>query len=139
TPNVLHLEGRLGQLLTGHAYRNRSIVVETAGYWGGEAPSGAETASTYFGHVFLIDAFQLRFYLTHVGLEVIEVDTTRYSWKSLLLAPILYPFVWWATRRILANKRSRIPLDLQRQLRREILSPALLFGRKLIMVARKPK
>ncbi len=139
TPNVLHLEGRLWQLLTGHAYRNRSMVVETAGYWGGKAPGRAGTASTYFGHVFLINAFQLRFYLTHVGLEVVEVDTTRYSWRSLLLAPVLYPFVWWATRRILANERSRIPLDLQRQLRREILSPALLFGRKLIMVARKPK
>ncbi len=135
TPNVLHLEGRLGQMLTGHAYRNRSIVVETAAYWGGGAPAEGDT--TYFGHVFLIDAFKLRFYLIHVGLEIVEVDTTRYSWKSLLLAPLLFPGVWWATRGSLARKRSRVPRDLQLELRRLILSPALLFGRKLIMVARK--
>ena len=139
TPNVLHLEGRLGQLLTAHAYRNRAMVVETAAYWSGDPPPGAGTASTYFGHVFLIDAFQLRFYLTHVGLEVVEVDTTRYSWKSLLLAPFLYPLVWWATRALLARKRSRVPPELQLRLRREILSPAVLFGRKLIMVARKSR
>ena len=127
-----------GQLFSGHAFRNRTMVVETAAYWSEDPPSEGGTASTYFGHVFLIDAFQLRFYLTHVGLEVIAVDTTRYSWKSLLLAPILYPPIWWATRSMLARKRSRVPQDLQLRLRREILSPALLFGRKLIMVARKP-
>ncbi len=137
TPNVLHLEGRLGQLLSAHPYRNRTMVVETAAYWSGDPPPGGGTASTYFGHVFLIDAFQLRFYLTHVGLEVVEVDTTRYSWKSLLLAPFLYLPVWWATRALLARRRSRVPPDLQLRLRREILSPAVLFGRKLIMVASK--
>ena len=137
TPNLLHLEGRLERLLTGHAYRNRTMVVETAAYWSGDPPPDAGTASTYFGHVFLIDAFQLRFYLTHVGLEVVDVDTTRYSWRSLLLAPLLYAPVWWATRALLARKRSRVPPELQRRLRREILSPAVLFGRKLIMVARK--
>ncbi len=138
TPNVLHLEGRLTQMLTGHPYRNRSIAVHTAAYWGGEKPREPGTAATYFGHVFLINAFQLRFYITHVGLEVVEVDTTRYSWKSIFLAPILFPFVWLGTRDILANKRSRIPRDLQRRLLREVTSPAVLFGRKLIMVARKP-
>ena len=137
TPNVLHLGGRLGQLLSAHPYRNRTMVVETAAYWSGDPPPGGGTASTYFGHVFLIDAFQLRFYLTHVGLEVVEVDTTRYSWKSLLLAPFLYLPVWWATRALLARRRSRVPPDLQLRLRREILSPAVLFGRKLIMVASK--
>jgi SAM-dependent methyltransferase len=135
TPNLLHLEGRLSVLLTGHAFRKRSIVVSSAGYWGPRDPDGR---GTYFGHVFLINAFQLRFYLTHVGLEVIEVDTTRYSWKSLLLAPLLWPFLAFATWRILRRKRSNIPPDLQRTLRREILSGPVLFGRKLIMVARKP-
>lgn len=134
TPNVLHLEGRLNVLLTGHAFRKRSIVVSSAAYWGPHDPEGR---GTYFGHVFLINAFQLRFYLTHVGLEVTEVDTTRYSWMSLALAPLLGPPVWLATRRILRRKRSNIPPDLQRTLRREILSGPVLFGRKLIMVARK--
>lgn len=138
TPNLLHLEGRLGILLTGHAYRNRSIVVETAGYWGKRPVQTSSTADTYFGHVFLINAFQLRFYLTHVGLEVLALDTTRYSLASVLLAPLLYPFIWLSTRRILANPRSRISPELQRSLRREILSAPVLFGRKLVVLARKP-
>ena len=136
TPNLLHFEGRLGTMLTGHAYRNRSIVVETAAYWGGAEHASDER--TYFGHVFLIDAFQLRFYLTHAGLEVVAMDTTRYSWKSLLLAPLLYPFVWWATRSLLRNPRSRIPRKLQAQIRSQVLSAPVLFGRKLVVTARKP-
>ena len=82
TPNVLHLEGRLGQMLTAHAYRNRSIVVDTAAYWGGSAPAAGDTA--YFGHVFLINAFQLRFYLIHVGLEEHDAAFARLerTWKA---------------------------------------------------------
>jgi SAM-dependent methyltransferase len=137
TPNLLHLEGRLLTMLTGHAFMNRAMVVETVGYWGGP-PESTSADGTYFGHVFLINAFQLRFYMIHAGLQIVEVDTTRYSWKSVLLAPILYPFVWLATRRILRNPRSRIPRPLQREMIQQILSPALLFGRKAIFVGRKP-
>jgi len=136
TPNLLHLEGRVFHLLTGHA-RNRGVVAESAAYWGNNA-SYADAKETYFGHVFLIDAFQLRFYLIHAGLEVVEVDTTRYSWKSLLLAPLLYSFVWWSTWRLLRSRRSRLHPAQQREIRQQILSPALLFGRKAILVARKP-
>ena len=139
TPNLLHLEGRLATLLSGHAYRNRTMVIETAAYWGKRESETPGTAGTYLGHVFLINAFQLRFYLVHVGLEIVEVDTTRYSLASVLLAPLLFPFVWLSTRRLLAHKRSRVPEALQREVRRQILSPAVLFGRKLIMVARKPE
>jgi hypothetical protein len=138
TPNLLHLDGRLYRMLTGHAFRQRGIVVETTAYWGKAGAESPGTAGTYFGHVFLIDAFQLRLYLRHVGLEVVEVDCTRYCWKSLLLAPLLFPFAWWSTRRILASRHSRIPPDLQREIRSQILSGPVLFGRKLIMVARKP-
>jgi len=136
TPNLLHLEGRVLNLLTGHA-RDRGVVAESAGYWG-NSESYAKVKEIFFGHVFLINAFQLRFYLVHAGLEVVEVDTTRYSWKSVVLAPLLYPFVWYATRRILRSRRSRLHPDQQREIRQQILSPALLFGRKAIMVARKP-
>ncbi len=76
----------------------------------------------------------LRFHLTHAGLEVVEVDSTRYGWRSVLLAPLMVPFIWFATRNILRKKRSRIHRELQRQ----ILGAPVLFGRKLIMVARRP-
>ncbi|MDE0957894.1 MAG: hypothetical protein OSB12_04590 [Planctomycetota bacterium] len=36
------------------------------------------------------------------------------------------------------NRRFETPKPLRRDIEKEILSPALLFGPKLIMVARKP-
>jgi SAM-dependent methyltransferase len=135
TPNLLHLEGRLFTMLTGHP-RNRGVVAEPAAYWDDDGVRGQ--AKDIFGHAFLIDAFQLRFYLIHVGLRVIGVDTARYSWKSLLLAPFLYPVVWLATQRMVRRRRSRLHPAQQRELLSQILSPALIFGRKAILVARKP-
>jgi SAM-dependent methyltransferase len=137
TPNLLHLEGRVATLLTGHAYRNRAMVVETAAYWGPRGEDGHPTFGTYFGHMFLINLFQLRFYLTHVGLEVVDVDTTRWSWRSVALWPLLYPFVSRSTRRLLKNPRSHVPPELQREIAAQVLSPAALFGKKVVITARK--
>lgn len=136
TPNLLHLEGRLFALLTGHP-RNRGVVAENAAYW--KDPEARPQDKRLFGHAFLINAFQLRFYLVHAGLEVLDVDTTRYCWKSLLLAPLLLPGVWLASERMLRRRRSRLHPEQRRALRRQMLSPALLFGRKLVMIARKPE
>lgn len=138
TPNLLHLEGRLATMLTGHAYRKRAVVAETATCWARSAFESTGRSGAYFGHVFLINAFQLRVYLIHAGLEIVEIDTTKYSLKSVLLAPLLYIPVWFSTRRLLAHRRSGVPRELQRAVRRQILSPAVLFGRKLIISARKP-
>jgi SAM-dependent methyltransferase len=132
TPNLLNLEGRLGLLLTGHAHRRRAMVVSEP------PPNTSSGDGIYFGHVFLINIFQLRFYVTHAGFEVLGVDTTRYSWRSLLLAPFLFIPVSWATRKLVREKRSKVPFDLQRKIPGEVLSGSVLFGRKLIMVARKP-
>jgi len=87
--------------------------------------------------VFLINAFQLRFYLIHAGLRMAEVDTARYSLNAVLLAP-LYPLVWLFTTMLLRHRRSRVPPALRRELRRQILCPSVLFGTKLIMAATKP-
>ncbi|MDY6971108.1 MAG: class I SAM-dependent methyltransferase [Thermodesulfobacteriota bacterium] len=138
TPNLLNLEGRLGMLLTGHAHRRRAMVISSAAYRS-ERPTNPSTAEgVYFGHVFLINLFQLRLYLTHVGFEVLGVDTTRYSWRSLILAPLLFFPVSWSTRKIVRGERSRVPYALQRDILSEVLSSPVLFGRKLIMFARKP-
>jgi len=138
TPNVLHLVGRLSFLLTGHAHRNRSPVTAPAQYWGCSTSSPRTSRDVYLGHIFLINAFQLRFYLEHVGFEVIGVDTAKYSLGSVLLAPLIYPFVCFATSRLLGNKRkAKLPKDVKKSYMSQILSPHLLFGKRLIMVARK--
>jgi SAM-dependent methyltransferase len=135
TPNVLNLAGRLASMLTAHAHPARALVVRSAGVWGADAAGGGEV---YFGHVFLVNAFQLRFYLEHAGLEVVGVDTARWSLNAVLLAPFLAPPVWIATRLALANRRSKVAPDRRRALLRETAGPSLLFGRKLIMTARRP-
>lgn len=139
-PNVLNLQQRVAHVLTGHAHPYRALVVSTAAYWGdqGRPPHETPDDQIYFGHVFLINAFQLRFYLEHVGLEVVEVDTARYSINALLWAPFLYLWVWLATWRALRGRRSKLPKAKQREIRKQMLSGAVLFGRKLIMVGRKP-
>jgi hypothetical protein len=122
-------------LLSGHPRPTRWLVTSDHGYWGEAVRSGDEV---YFGHVFLINAFQLRFYMTHVGLEVVGVETTRWSASSVLLAQFLYPFVWWGTKRLWSNRHAPVTPEVRRAVTREILSGAVLFGPKLIMVARKP-
>ena len=111
-------------------------MAEARAYWPTDgAPEPIE--ETYFGHVFLINAFQLRFYLIHVGLDIVDVDTARYSFNSVLLAP-MYPLVWLATTALLRHPRSRVSPDKRREIRRQMLCPSLLFGRKAIMTAIKP-
>ena len=138
TPNVLALEGRIGLLLTGQARQRRALVYPTRSNTSRPTHDSSTAEGVYFGHAFLINIFQLRYYLTHAGFEILSVDTTRYSWRSLLLAPLLYIPVSWATGRLIRRKRSNIPTDLQRVILGEVLSGAVLFGRKLIVVAQKP-
>jgi len=135
TPNVLSLRARLASMLTGHPHPARALVVRTAGLWGGPAGGDGEV---YFGHVFLITAFQLRFYLEHTGLRVVGVGSARWAIHSLVLALFLLPLVWVATRLALANRRSKVPPALRRELLSQVLSPSVLFGNKLVMTARKP-
>ena len=132
TPNIMHLEGRLSTLLCGHAHPRRDIVAHPAAYW------GATGKHTYYGHVFLINSYQLRFYLTEAGLDIRGVDTARYSRNAVLLAPLLWLPVQWLTRRTIRHGRTPLPEEIQERLISEVLSPALLYGRKLIMVATKP-
>ncbi len=139
TPNTLHLEGRLSLLLTGSARRNSIPVVATASCGNDTVNQDHDSEGVYFGHIFLINAFQLRCYLEYVGLEVVAVDTTRYSINSLLLAPFLYPLAWISTRRVLYRKKKKeLSKEAAKTIMRQVLSPQLLFGKKLIMLARKP-
>ena len=134
TPNLLNLSARLNFLLMGHAHNRRAAVVSTAQYWGNSKTGDKDV---YFGHVFLINAFQIRFYLEHAGFQIVDIDTTRFSVNSLLLAPLLYPAIWLATRRFLSRTKSKLSTTLQHSYMNQMLGPAVLFGKKLIVTARK--
>ena len=139
TPNVLHLSARLANLLTAQRSLRQGFVNERSTLRGGRG------ARLYHGHAYLIDAFRLRYLLRVVGLDVEQVHAANLSVASLLLAPLVAPiwlatrFSLWAGRRRLAQLGRRAPEpEVESALRRLALSPALLFGKKVVVVARKP-
>ena len=84
----------------------------------------------------MIDYFELRFILKTNGFEVSEVTTGKLSGGALVLAPLLWLPVWWATRRLLKRYLRDHP-DIYGELMRDGLSTELLLGKKLILMARR--
>jgi SAM-dependent methyltransferase len=139
TPNVLTLSARASHLLTGGKLLKHGFVNEVA------TLRGRAKQRLYHGHAFLIDAFRLRYLLRISGLELVRLEGTTLSKSSLFFAPLV-PAIRLATR--LATSRSRARLlaagrpapdrTLERELAGLARSNALLFRKKLIVLARKP-
>jgi len=138
TPNVLHLSSRVSGFWTGQRQMRQGFINEVS------TLRAREGKRIYHGHAFLIDAFRLRYLLQIVGLEIESLVLSNPSAGSMLLAPLV-PAVWAATRyAIVAGRRheerrgGRIAsLRVEDDLERMALSPALLFGKKLVLVAGK--
>jgi SAM-dependent methyltransferase len=130
TPNLLSLRGRLAFLLNGNRAL-RSFVDEVTSVW------GRDERRLYHGHAFLVNYFQLRYMLRHVGFTLEEVVATRFSWTSLLLSPLI-PCVRWATRRTMARARRRNPDPaIYDEIARHVFSAAMLYSSNLFLVARR--
>ncbi len=139
TPNVLTLGARATHLLTGGKILKQGFVNEVATL---RSRSGKRL---YHGHAFLIDAFRLRYLLRIAGLEWRELAGTTLSGTSLALAPlvpVLHLATALATRgaraRLVRAGRPRPDATLERELAGLARSPALLFRKKLIVLAQKP-
>ncbi len=138
TPNIQNLSSRFAALWSGHRSMRGGFLSEFRTLWGRDGDR------LYHGHAFLIDAFRLRYILRVCGLSWSELRTTRISPGSLLLAPLL-PLVWLAAWWTLLKGRSAlrkldrppVPRDVERELFALATSPALLFGKKLVVLARK--
>lgn len=139
TPNVLTLGARATHLLTGGKVLKQGFVNEVATL---RARNGARL---YHGHAFLIDAFRLRYLVRIAGLEWRELAGTTLSGTSLCLAPLV-PVLRLATalatrgarRRLERARRPRPDAALEHELATLARSPALLFRKKLIVLAHKP-
>lgn len=140
TPNVMHVSARLSQFLTGQRTMRRGLAneVETL-----RARSGGRF---YHGHIFLIDYFRLRYLMRLAGLDEIEVLTDRFSPSSLALCWTVPP-MYLASRIAVAAFRRKArqhhrrvaPHELTAEIMRHVFSPALLFGKRMIVTAvRKP-
>lgn len=89
TPNVSHLRAKLSHLFVESEYYKRSAPSEMDGVWF----SDKNKDELYFGHVFLINNQKLRTLGVFAGLEIEKIYKTQIGTTSLLLFPILYPFV----------------------------------------------
>lgn len=139
TPNVLHLGARATHFLTGGKVLKQGFLNEIATL---RSRTGKRL---YHGHAFLIDAFRLRYLVRIAGLEWRELAGTNLSATSLALAPlvpVLHLAAAVATRgaraRLERERRPRPDAALEEELAGLARSPALLFRKKLIVLARKP-
>lgn len=139
TPNVLTLGARATHLLTGGRVLKQGFVNEVA------TLRSRDGQRLYHGHAFLIDAFRLRYLVRIAGLEWKELAGTTLSGTSLALAPLL-PLLYLATAvatrgaraRLRRAQRPRPTPALEHELAGLARSRALLFRKKLIVLAQKP-
>jgi 2-polyprenyl-3-methyl-5-hydroxy-6-metoxy-1,4-benzoquinol methylase len=136
TPNVLHLSARLSAMLTGQRTMRRGLANEV------ETLRSRSGSRFYHGHIFLIDYFRLRYLMRLAGLGAIEVYTDRFSPSSIALAPVV-PAMYVASRAAIAafahkarqHRRAVAPPKLTAEIVRHVFSPALLFGKRMIVTA----
>jgi SAM-dependent methyltransferase len=136
TPNVMHLSARLSAMLTGQRTMRRGLANEV------ETLRALSGSRFYHGHIFLIDYFRLRYLMRLAGLGAIEVYTDRFSPSSIALAPIV-PAMYVASRASVGafarkarqHRRTVAPPELTAEIMRHVFSPALLFGKRMIVTA----
>lgn len=138
TPNVLHLNARLASFLTGQRLLGQGFVNEEV------TVRRREGERIYHGHAFLIDAFRLRYLLRVAGLRLEKLAATRLSPTSIALAPVV-PLLLLATRHALRRGRERqrrrgrteTSPEVETEIRSLAASTAVLFGKGLVVAARK--
>lgn len=138
TPNVMHLAARMSAFLTGQRNLRRGLINEV------QTLRGKNGTRIYHGHAFLLDYFRARYMIRLAGFAKLQVYTDHMSPTAIAAAPLV-PLLWVAMRFSVAasarNARkpgrkqpSRPVLD---EIIGHVLSPALLFGRRMIIVAER--
>jgi SAM-dependent methyltransferase len=138
TPNVMHLAARFSAAFSGQRNLHRGLINEV------QTLRGQRGGRYYHGHAFLLDYFRARYMLRIAGFERLQVFTDRMSATSLALAP-LAPMLWLAMKLavVFSARNSHKPghkpppRDVTSEIIHHVISPALLFGRRMIIVARR--
>ena len=132
TPNTLNLRARLASLLTGHTTFTRGVINEATC-----VTRTTEDGRPYIAHVFLVSYFALRFMVRLAGFDRIRVTTAKYSSTALCLAPLLWLPARLATGRLVARLRRAGEAAVADEILGHVMSADLLFGKKLILSARR--
>ena len=138
TPNVMHLTARFSTLLSGQRNLRRGLLNEV------QTLRGARNGRFYHGHAFLLDYFRARYMVRLAGLAKIRVHTDRLSPTAVFLYPFA-PLLWLSMKYSVAASRRNArrpghrspPPEVMNEIIGHVLSPALLLGKRMIVVAEK--
>ncbi len=142
TPNVLHMSARFSYFLVGQRTLRRGLMDE---YFTLQKRRGDDLQH---GHAWHWRYHLLRYILRLSGFKVHKPLRGKYSWASVLLSVPFYPVLYWAHRRtirsLLVKARAGHPSAVveraamaYEEILDHVLSRALLWGKKLILVAEK--
>ena len=139
TPNVLHMSARLAYFLVGHRTIRRGLINEHQQLFGRKGDE------LFHGHAWHWRYPLLRYVLRLSGFRVNPPLQGKYSWFSILLSVPFYPILWlahrYAIRAAFAEEKRKELIPQARETYGEItshvLSRALLWGKRAIIVAEK--
>jgi 2-polyprenyl-3-methyl-5-hydroxy-6-metoxy-1,4-benzoquinol methylase len=142
TPNMLSVRARLAYCLAGQR-AFRSYIDEHTDVWG----RSDDGRRIFHGHAFLINYFQARYSLHHCGFRIRRLLPSNVSPTSLLLLPLLYPWIALFTRASQRKARKHferlvregaVPVDTTPpydEMLRHVLSSRLLVNSIMILEA----
>jgi SAM-dependent methyltransferase len=139
TPNLMHLSARASEFLTGQRNLRRGLMNEV------QTPRSRNPARIYHGHAFMLDYYRARYMMRLAGFDRLEVYTDRFSPTSVAMSPLV-PLLWLAMKFSAAASARTSRLrpdhrpprdDVTREIIGHVLSPALLYGKRMIIVAER--
>jgi 2-polyprenyl-3-methyl-5-hydroxy-6-metoxy-1,4-benzoquinol methylase len=124
TPNTVSLRSRVRFLGSGFYHQDPRPLNESARH--------------PLHHIGLRTFAELRYALETSGLRLIDADRTHVKPVSFLYAGYV-PWIWLYTRIAFRKEKDAVQRARNREIRRALLSPAVLFGENLMLVAAKPR
>jgi SAM-dependent methyltransferase len=123
TPNTVSLRSRVRFLGSGFYHQDPRPLNESARH--------------PLHHIGLRTFAELRYALETSGLRLVDVGRTHVKPVSFLYAGYV-PWIWLYTRIAFRKEKDPAQRSRNREIRRALVSPPLLFGENLMLVATKP-
>lgn len=135
TPNYSNLKSKVSYLLCeSEAFGRIMPPNEFESIWLSPKSEKQSPPRIYFGHCFLTGFFRLRLFAHLAGFKLKKIHESRVNSTSLLLFPLLYPFIYlsaWKTMKRFRRKTGQS--ELADELFGWMTSPRLLLENHLIL------
>ncbi len=139
TPNYSNLKSKMSYLLTeSEAFGRIMPPNEADSIWLAPLNPDESAPRLYFGHTFLTGFFRLRLFAQLAGFRLVKIHESRVNTTSLLLLPLLYPFICLSAFKTMRRfRRKSDQPQLANELFRWMVSPLLLLENHLILEFQK--